>query len=73
MTTARYHINLFWSDEDDCWIAAVPDLEGCSAGGDTPEEAAREVEVAMDLWLEVRRESGWPIPEPRYQAAERTA
>jgi predicted RNase H-like HicB family nuclease len=35
----RYHINVFWSDEDSCWIADVPDLRYCSAHGDTPEEA----------------------------------
>lgn len=40
--TARYHINLFWSQADDAWIADVPDLKSCSAMGDTPEEALAE-------------------------------
>ena len=45
--SARYHINLFWSAEDECWIADVPDLRFCSAFGDSPETAVREVKVAM--------------------------
>jgi predicted RNase H-like HicB family nuclease len=65
----RYHINLFWSDEDGCWIADVPDLRYCSAHGDTPEAALREVQTAMGAWLEVRREEGRPVPEPRYRPA----
>ncbi len=69
MTTPRYHINLFWSQQDDCWIADVPDLKYCSAHGKTAEEAAREIEIAMRLWLEVASESGDAIPEPRYLPA----
>ncbi len=41
-----YHINLFWSDEDACWVADIPDLKYCSAFGDTPEAAVREIGVA---------------------------
>jgi predicted RNase H-like HicB family nuclease len=65
----RYHINLFWSDEDACWIADVPDLKFCSAHGDTPEEALAEIQIAMQAWLESAREHGDPIPEPRYHPA----
>ena len=65
--TPRYHINLFWSDEDDDWIADVPDLTYCSAHGATPEEALRQVQVAMHAWLEAQREAGRPDPEPRYR------
>ncbi len=65
----HYHINLFWSDEDGCWIADVPDLRGCSAHGETPAGAAQEAQVAVALWLEVAREHGDPIPEPRYSPA----
>ena len=49
----RYHINLFWSDEDGCWIADVPDLTYCSAHGPTPEAALAEVETAIAAWLAV--------------------
>lgn len=62
-----YHINLFFSEEDDCWIADVPDLKSCSAHGPTPEDALRELQIAKQLWLEVAREHGDPIPEPRYR------
>lgn len=62
-----YHINVFWSDEDDWYVADVPDLETCSAFGDTPEEALAEVQIAKRAWLEVAREHGKPIPEPRYR------
>ncbi len=65
--TPHYHINLFWSDEDDSWIADVPDLRFCSAHGPTPDEALREIKIAMDLWLEVAAKHGDPIPEPHYR------
>lgn len=65
-----YAINVFWSDEDDCYVATVPDLEGCSAFGATPQEAVREVEIAKKLWLEVAREDGEDIPQPSYLPAE---
>jgi predicted RNase H-like HicB family nuclease len=61
-----YHINVFWSDEDGCWVADVPDLRFCSAFGDTPKEAVREVRVATAAWLE---SAGDPIPEPHYRLA----
>jgi len=64
-----YHINVFYSEEDEEWIADIPDLEPCSASGTTPEEAVREVQIAKQLWLEVAREDGLPIPEPRYRPA----
>ncbi len=67
MTEPHYHINVFWSDEDECWIADVPDLRYCSAHGDSPGEAAAEAEVAIALWLEVARDNGMPIPEAAYR------
>jgi predicted RNase H-like HicB family nuclease len=62
-----YHINVFWSEEDNCYIADIPDLKYCSAHGSTPREALAEVLVAKDLWLEVAREEGKPVPPPRYR------
>ncbi len=62
-----YHINIFSSDEDDGYIADIPDLRCCSAFGATPEEALREVEVAKAAWLEAAREAGKPIPQPTYR------
>lgn len=65
----HYYINVFWYPADECWIADVPDLRSCSASGQTPVEAVREVEEAMLGWMEVARERGIPIPEPRYHPA----
>lgn len=61
----KYEIDIFWSDEDEAFIAVVPELPGCSAWGDTYEEALREVQVAMSLYLETLQEEGRPIPEPK--------
>jgi predicted RNase H-like HicB family nuclease len=71
--TAKYHINLFWSEADEAWVADVPDLQSCSAFGDTPAEALAEVEQAMEAWLEIAREDGLPIPEPVYRGRKETA
>ena len=64
MTTTDYHIDVFYSAEDEGWIANVPDLRFCSAHGPTPQKAVQEVMVAMELWLESAREHGDPIPAP---------
>lgn len=69
MTEPRYHINLFWSSDDDCWIADVPDLKPCSAHGDTRQEAIRNIQDAIEGWLEVARDKGFPIPEAKYRPA----
>lgn len=63
-----YHINVFYSDEDGGYIADIPDLSACSAFGATPQEALAAVLIAKDAWLNVARESGKPIPAPRYRA-----
>ena len=64
-----YHINIFYSSEDDGYIADIPDLHYCSAFGHTPEEALKELIQAKTAWLETARESGRPIPEPVYRPA----
>jgi len=61
------HINIFFSEEDEGYIADIPDLKFCSAFGDTPEEALREVQIAKAAWLEAARVEGKPIPLPRYR------
>lgn len=63
----EYHINIFYSEEDGGYIADIPDLEACSAFGKTPEEALREVERAKAAWIEAAKETGKPIPPPRYR------
>jgi len=64
-----YHINIFWSDEDEAYVADIPDLDACSALGPTPAEALAEVERAKAAWLEAARMLGKPIPAPRYRAS----
>lgn len=62
-----YHINVFYSEDDGCYVADIPELRFCSAFGDTPEKAVREVQVAKAAWLKVAKERGKPIPRPRYR------
>ena len=69
----KYHVNLFWSEPDGAWVADVPDLQSCSAFGDTPAEALAEIEQAIEAWLAVARENGLPIPKPGYSAPTRAA
>ena len=64
-----YHINIFYSEDDEGYIADIPDLWPCSAFGETPEQALAEVLLAKEAWLEVAREDGLPIPEPTYRPA----
>jgi predicted RNase H-like HicB family nuclease len=64
-----YHINIFYSEEDGGYIADIPDLDACSAFGETPEQALAEVKIAKDAWLEAARQAGKPIPRPRYRPA----
>lgn len=69
MDDPRYHINVFWSADDQCWLADVPDLRPCTAHGDTPTEALANVRDAIQGWLEVARDKGYQIPTPRYRPA----
>jgi predicted RNase H-like HicB family nuclease len=64
----HYHINVFWWEHDQRWVADVPDLKSCSAHGATPEEAVAGVQIAMELWLEVAAERGMKAPEAKYRA-----
>jgi len=60
-----YAIEIFYSEEDEGYIAVVPELPGCSAFGKTEEEALKEVKIAMSLWLETAKEIGREIPVPQ--------
>jgi predicted RNase H-like HicB family nuclease len=64
-----YHINIFYSEEDEGYIADIPDLAHCSAFGETPEEALAEALAAKKAWIDVARENGRPIPAPKYRPA----
>lgn len=64
-----YHINIFYSEDDGGYIADIPDLEACSAFGDTPEQALKEVQLAKGAWIHAARAEGKPTPRPRYRPA----
>ncbi|MBI3464822.1 MAG: type II toxin-antitoxin system HicB family antitoxin [Planctomycetes bacterium] len=64
-----YHINIFYSAEDECYIADIPDLKFCSACGATPEDALRQVKIAKAAWLAAAKQRGKSIPKPRYRPA----
>ena len=62
--TMRYEINLYWSEQDQSFIAEVPDLPGCAADGETYQEALQNIEIIMQEWIETAQELGQKIPEP---------
>jgi predicted RNase H-like HicB family nuclease len=62
-----HHINLFYSDVDDCYVADIPDFHHCSALGDTPEEALQEILIAKKAWIETLIKAGKPVPLPQYR------
>ncbi len=63
--SVRYEIILYWSNDDQAFIAEVPELPGCAADGTTYQEALANAEITIREWIETARELGRPIPEPR--------
>jgi predicted RNase H-like HicB family nuclease len=61
----KFEIILYWSDEDQAFIAEVPELPGCAADGTTRQEALANAEIVISQWLETASELRRPIPEPR--------
>ena len=61
----RYEVIIYWSAEDEAFIAEVPELPGCAADGPTYEEAIANVKVVISEWIETAQELGRAIPEPR--------
>ena len=61
----KYEIIIYWSQEDEAFIAEVPELAGCAADGPTYQEALRNVESVIQEWLETAKELGRPIPQPK--------
>jgi len=61
----RYEVIIYWSDEDQAFIAEVPELPGCAADGTTYQEAIANVEVVIQEWIITAQELGRTIPEPR--------
>ena len=62
---SKYEVIIYWSDEDQVFVAEVPELPGCSAHGATQEAALASAREAIRLWIESAREFGDPIPEPK--------
>ena len=69
MSKLEYPVTIFYSEEDGGYIAIAPDLKGCSAFGETPQEALEEMGTAMGLWLETARLDNDVIPEPTRMSA----
>jgi len=61
----KYEIILYWSDEDQAFIAEAPELPGCAADGSTRQDALTNIEAVIAEWLETARELGRSIPEPK--------
>ena len=61
----RYELIIYWSDEDQGFIAEVPELPGCAEDGATYQEAVANAELIINEWIETANELGRPIPEPK--------
>lgn len=61
----KYEIILYWSNEDQVFVAEVPELPGCMAHGDDQEAALQNIKDAMQFWIERALQLGRPIPEPK--------
>ena len=67
MSAPDYPILVYYSEEDKCWIADIPDLQYCTAHGKTPENAVRELQLAKLAWLEAALANNRPIPKPTHK------
>ena len=63
--THKYEIIIYWSNEDEAYIAEVPELAGCAAHGKTSEDALKNANEAIQLWIDAAKEFGDPVPEPK--------
>ncbi|MGB7591013.1 MAG: type II toxin-antitoxin system HicB family antitoxin [Terriglobia bacterium] len=65
MPKPKYEVIIYWSEEDQAFVAEVPELPGCAADGKTYREALANVEVVIKEWIETATELGRPIPQPK--------
>lgn len=63
----KYEVIIYWSNEDQVFVAEVPELSGCMAHGETKADALANADEAVQLWLDTASEFGTPIPEPKRQ------
>lgn len=61
----RYEVIIYWSEEDQTFVAEVPELVGCAAHGESPDAALSQAQEAITLWLDTAREFGDPLPVPK--------
>ena len=61
----KYEIILYWSEEDNAYIAEVPELDGCIADGDTHKQALENIDVVISEWIETAKAMGRDVPVPR--------
>ena len=61
----KYEIIIYWSDEDQVFVAEVPELPGCMAHGDTQDAALANAQEATQLWIDTANEFGDTVPEPK--------
>ncbi len=61
----RYEVIIYWSDDDQAYVAEVPELSGCSADGSTYQQALANAEAMIQEWVETAKEMGRPIPKPK--------
>ena len=61
----KYEVIIYWSEEDEAFIAEVPELPGCAADGPTYKEALANVEMVIKEWIDTAKELGRPIPKPK--------
>jgi len=61
----KYEVIIYWSEEDEAFIAEVPELPGCAAHGATQEESLANARDAILLWIDTAKEFGDPVPEPK--------
>lgn len=61
----KYEIIIYWSNENNAFIAEIPELKGCIAHGETDEEALKNIKFVASEWLQIAKEEGWEIPTPK--------
>ncbi|PYS35169.1 MAG: hypothetical protein DMF75_04420 [Acidobacteria bacterium] len=62
---SKYEVIIYWSDEDNAYVAEIPELPGCMADGSTYQEALANAEAVIQEWIETAKELNRPIPEPK--------
>lgn len=65
----KYEVIVYWSEDDEAYIAEVPELSGCMADGSTYEEAIRNAQVVIAEWIDIAKELGRDVPVPKGKLA----